>query len=142
MTQAGAKVKAGDFARESSPRTSVVGSITTAETAVDTITADLVSGVSYEVEWISQFSDTVAADQVLVALREDSTTGAQMFGFYAGSPNPTSAAFPIRIMAIYTAAATGSKTFVGCLKRQSGTGTISSNAGATAPSMIIVRKIP
>lgn len=127
--------------RDNSSRTSSVGSITTVETAVDTITVSLVNGQEYEVEWISQFTDTVAADQVLVALREDSTTGTQVWGYFAASPNPVSAAYPIRVLGTYTAVATGSKTFVGCLKRQSGTGTITSAAASTAVSRIIVRQV-
>ncbi len=127
--------------RDSSARTSSSAGFTTTATVVDTITVSLVNGETYEVEWVSQFSDTVAADRVLVALCEDNAAGTQLFGYFAASPNPTSAAFPIRVLAEYTAVATGSKTFVGVLQRVAGTGTITSGAGSTAPSRIIVRQV-
>ena len=50
----------------------------TTATEIGSVTASLVDGVVYEVECIAQVSSSVDGDNVLLLLREDSTTGTVM----------------------------------------------------------------
>jgi hypothetical protein len=121
------------------PRTSSSGTFT-AETVVDTITADLVTGKEYEIRWTGLFQSSVAADVVNTQLREDSISGTRICD---GRTPCTTAnkAFAAAVRGFYTAVATGSKTFVVTGVRDSGTGNITAAAVATSPAVLTIDQV-
>jgi hypothetical protein len=139
-----ALVAAGERVRASklSPRigTTVATASTgtfTAETLCDSITVPLIDGQVYKIVWATLMQSSVAADNARVRIREDSITGTQLQVFRIGLP-VSGTGFPAFVYAEYTAAATGSKTFVGTGERASGTGNISRVASATSPTYLFV----
>lgn len=113
----------------------------TAETVTDTVSADLVLGRLYKVVAYQLIASSVANDSVNVRLREDNLTGTQMQAIRVEVPI-TSTVFLAYVEAHYTAAATGSKTFVCTGVRASGTGNISHNASSTQPNYLYVDYVP
>lgn len=113
-----------------------------AETVVETVTAPLVTGYGYDVEWDSQFASTAAGDTAQLQLRQDTVAGTVMRRSRLTLPRVTDP-WPCRLAARYTAAATGNKTFVGTLIRAAGTGTLT-RVGTLAnggPSRLTVREV-
>lgn len=112
----------------------------TAETVVDTITANLIAGKTYEVTYNGLFQSSVAADVVNINLREDSISGTRMCDGRASmvTANKT---FLMACRAIYVAVSTGSKTFVLTGTRDSGTGNITRAAASNDPSLMTVRRV-
>lgn len=112
----------------------------TAETVVDTIIANLISGKTYEVTWNGLYQSSVAADVVNTNLREDSISGTRMVDGRTtmATANKT---FLASVRAIYVAVSTGSKTFVVTGTRDSGTGNITRAAASTDPALITVRRV-
>lgn len=109
----------------------------TAETLVDSVTANLVNGATYRITWAFAAVSTVAADLVRVRLREDNVTGTirQLGGVYISHSGQKLLG---RIEGEYTATATGSKTFVGTSMRFAGTGNITHNASTNEPHYLYV----
>jgi hypothetical protein len=120
--------------------TSTSANITTTETVVDTITADLISGQEYEVHFYGIWGSSVASDECLIRIREDSLTGTQMVDnrVRIGTANKYYAGL---LQANYTATATAAKTFKVTLVRESGTGNCTRGASATSPALFTVRQV-
>lgn len=143
MSSSGFQVLAGRIPGErvgGVVRTSTVGSITTSEVAVDTVTAPLVAGRTYGIWWFSQAQSSVAADTVNARMREDNATGTRMTVKRMAIPE-SGQNYEIAHYGEYTAVATANKTFVGTLVRGSGTGTIQSPASSTSHCIIYVEYI-
>lgn len=99
----------------------------TSETVVDSVTASLVAGITYSVTWNPGVDSTVAGDTLLVRLRQDGIAGTQMQRSRVEIPATGGAGtrYIETLYAEFTAAATGSKTFVGTIQRLSGSGSVS-----------------
>lgn len=122
---------------DTTERTANVGTFTTTETQIDTVTVSLVSGRTYGVWLYGTFQTTVANDSVNAAIREDSTSGTRMTVARVYLPI-LGVGFGFALYAEYTAGSTGDKTFVGTGQRQSGTGSITAAAAATQKAYIYV----
>jgi hypothetical protein len=109
----------------------------TAETLVDSVTANLVAGATYRITWAFSAVSTVATDLVRVRLREDNVTGTvrSLGGVYISHSGQKILG---RIEGEFTAASTGAKTFVGTSMRFAGTGNISHNASVNEPHYLYV----
>lgn len=140
MSNTGQQVIAGRIPGEriaSGPRTTTPATFT-AETAVDTVTAALVSGRRYAIHWYANVQSSVAADQVGIKIREDSVSGTQMTNQRAPVLTTAGVAYPVAQYAEFTAVSTGNKTFVGTMVRSVGTGNITAGASATQQAHIYV----
>lgn len=118
--------------------TSSSGTFTTTETVVDTVTAPLITGKLYEVLWTTNAQSSVANDVVLARIREDALAGTQIMDGRVDA-SAANVNFLVALRVIYTAVATGNKTFVGTFVRSSGTGNVLRYAAATSPSTLSVR---
>jgi len=111
----------------------------TALTLIGTITVSLISGKVYKVECTAQVASTVATDAVQVSLVEDSTAGAEIArGRVIVDASAANAPGPVPLRALYTAVATGSKTFVVAAQRAAGSGNVRREAGTTFPQVLTV----
>jgi hypothetical protein len=111
--------------------------ITGTELVTDTITVALVAGVRYKIVHDASWQSTVGGDGVLIRLRQDNVTGGQLQG-YRVLTSVAAAEYAGHIEGFYTAAATGSKTFVATSVRSGGTGTVNRVGAATTPSNLYV----
>lgn len=121
-------------------RTSDTSTVTTTETVADSVTASLVSGEKYRVRWAVGYTSDTAADTVFLRLRQDNVSGTVMT-LVRGDNRVTNGAgsrWVAEVEAEYTAAATGSKTFVGTYVRASGSGNVKVVAAATYPTYLYV----
>jgi hypothetical protein len=121
--------------------TSDSGTFNTTETAVLSVTVPLVSGRTYSIHTYLRISSTVDNDDVRVAIREDSASGAFVTTDRRelDADNQGSLGQSFHVMAFFTATATEDKTFVTSAVRDSGTGTYNLSASANRPSMLYVR---
>ena len=109
----------------------------TAETICDTVTAILTSGQTYGIFWYAQIQSTVAGDAAGIKIREDSVAGTQMVSQRIELAD-SGAGYPVAQYAEYTAASSGSKTFVGTAVRSVGTGNLTAAGSATQQANIFV----
>lgn len=117
--------------------TAVSAGFTTVETVTDSVTATLVAGQRYRVTWDGAFVSTIAGDVVLYRIREDNGAGTVLQS-YRTTLSVQNIGFGAHMEAWYTAAASGSKTFVMAAVRSVGTGTVTRTASATTPSNLYV----
>ncbi len=139
MSSAGRKLVAGRIPGEriaTTISTVPLGGITTTETTFISVTAPLVNGRTYRVRLISHIGSSVNGDRGLVRIREDDDTGTQLQ--VERIHIPVAGSYPGHTEVEYTATASGDKTFVATLVRESGTGSMSHNAGATQPAYMYV----
>ena len=116
--------------------TSSVTSIST-ETQTDSITVTLVSGETYEIVHSAIWSGSSSSVIVKPRIREDSSSGTQL----ASWEFPVTAVahyYNGMFRAIYTATASGSKTFV--VTGEANTGTCNRVGSSTDPSNLTVEK--
>jgi hypothetical protein len=119
-------------------RTSDSSGFTTTETLIDTVTVSVVSGRTYRVTWHSSLSSTVAGDDVLARIREDSGTSGTQLSYVQVDSTSTSNRWPADVETEFTASSTGSKTFSGTMQRTAGSGTITVKSAATSPTYLYV----
>jgi hypothetical protein len=122
------------------PRTSTPALVTTTETVQDTVTADLVAGRTYKITYKSGIISSVAADSAFLRIREDNLAGnqLQLERVYSPLTGGGGSRWTADLEAEFTAVSTGTKTFVGTLIRATGTGNITSPAGAQQPTYFYV----
>jgi hypothetical protein len=84
---------------------------------------------------------TVAGDLAFMRLREDTSAGTQNDATNVSIPTTSGSGFPGILYAEYTAAATGSKTWVVTGSRGAGTGTQSIAAGGSRPAYLTVDRL-
>lgn len=117
--------------------TADTANVDTTETVLASVAAPVVQGRTYKIVFDGAVQLSVADDQFLVHIREDSVTGTQI-----GSRRVTAASTnvnqPFHFEGEYTAAATGTKTIVLTFERVSGTGTIHIDAGLSNPSYFYI----
>lgn len=120
-------------------QTSDSATFTTANTAIGTVTAALVSGRTYKIRLITHIGTTTGGDTADVNIRENNTAGVEIQAAVA-VPIPTNTAVGhyVELEGEYTAVATGSKTFVAVASRNSGSGTLRREAAATRPHLFYV----
>lgn len=120
-------------------RTSSSSSIT-AETLMDTVAAELVSGKVYRITYDAGFTSATALDTVFLRLRENNLVGTQLsINRYDNRvTNGGGSRWPARIEVEFTAVATGSKTFAATLQCNVGTSTAQIVAGASLPVYLYV----
>lgn len=118
------------------------------ETITDTVTFEAMTGRTYEFEWShtlaqpSAGTNPVVGDRWATRIREDNVLGtARALGrlFWEGAGNI--AQRPTVIRGRWTAAATGPKTVVGTLVRESGAGDARRFGAADRPSILTVRDV-
>lgn len=109
---------------------------TTTETSLATVTPFLVTGRTYRIIWIPAFEITI--DGIIRAtIREDTISGTIINLRDVWADN-TGTATGVYVEGLYTAVATGDKTFVGSGDVLSGGGTANLNAAAIFPSYFYV----
>lgn len=112
----------------------------TTEKVIATVSATLVSGKQYCIEFDSTWDRTVLSDDFLVRIREDSLTGT----IINGQRMPAAAALTgegFGLRGFHTAAGDGAKTFVATVVRVGGTGTITRRGSATGPTQTTVTQV-
>lgn len=121
-----------------STRTSSVGPFT-AETVVDTVTANLENACTYRIRWLGHISSTVADGYARHRIRLGSTTGGTQLNLRQ-TPTNTAAnqSFPAPNEAYYTATADGDQAFCVTVNRQAGTGNLLAAAAADTPTYLAV----
>lgn len=141
MASAGEVIKAWHGARiATTTATSSTATFTTTETITDSVTAALVNGERYLVEFWGRFSTSVAGDNIIVAIREDNVSGTRL-NEEERDLVAASMGVAAYMRAEYTAAATGDKTFVVTGDRVAGTGNITRVAAVTGPALLSVTHI-
>lgn len=113
----------------------------TAETVIDSVTASLITGKTYKVVFYGRFFKDVADGIIRARIREDSISGTELAITQLYSATVINQSFPIYIEVLYTAVATGDKTFVATGARQTGTGNVTAQASATAPTYLYVEYV-
>lgn len=109
---------------------------TTAETSLATVTASLVTGRTYRIVWVPAFQITV--DSVIRAtIREDTISGT-ILNLRDVWIDSGGTATGLEVEVLYTAVATGDKTFVGSGDVLAGAGTANLNAASNFPSYLYV----
>jgi hypothetical protein len=112
-----------------------------AETVVDTITVDVVSGEDYSVDYHGVITGSAANNVAGVALRETSVAGTQMASADVAIPIGSSRVYMGNLYAEYQSGATGTKTFVVTLALRTGTGTVKRYGSSAAPAYLVVNQI-
>lgn len=123
---------------ETTTRTSNSSAISTTETAIDTVTADVVSGRTYKVRYVYNWSGSVAADQFYLRTREGSGTGGTQLTYHNIRTAVTTQIFGNTLEVEWTAGSTGSQSFSTTLVRQTGTGAATIRASSTQPAYLYV----
>lgn len=121
--------------------TAATATSSTVETVWATWTASVISGQTYEIEAMYSVKTSVAGDGSLERIREDSLTGNQLQGVTVPLPGTISGGNPAYIRAEYTAASTGTKTFVLTAIRNGGTGVHNLQASSSSPATFRVQPI-
>lgn len=142
---AGAKIRAATLDALLNPRiattteTTDSGTITSTETTVISVTGALVSGRTYRVRTVVGVMSSVAADNITVRLREDSSSGT-LLNYDEVDIDRTSATgnFKAVLEAEYTAGSSGNKTFVATVQQATGTGNCRMEAGTDHPSYLYI----
>jgi hypothetical protein len=96
----------------------------TTEQVVDTVTCTVISGRSYLVEAFFPYTGTVVADGFFVLLREGITTAGTQLTYQTATISQTVRVEAFRPAVLWTASSTGSQSFCVCVRRNSGTGTL------------------
>jgi hypothetical protein len=122
-----------------SVRTTSSGTFT-AETQLDSVAADLVSGRTYRITWQVHLQSSVANDLIRMFIRSTGVGGAQRQLDNMTAP-VANVAFSKTISVEFTASSTASHTFAGTAQRQTGTGNISSSQSATQPAYLRVNYV-
>lgn len=116
------------------------GSSFTSETVTDTITVNLTSGKVYEIKASQMWSSSVVDDINMATIRENNISGTVLQQRSVQLPN-TSRWFGTEMSVLYTAVATGSKTFVVTGQRVAGSGNITRGGATTTPSVMTVNQV-
>lgn len=141
MASAGEVIEAWHGARIATTKaTSTTSTFTTTETVTDSVTAALVDGERYLVEFWGHFGTTVNGDDVTVQIREDSVSGTSITQNTVDIPTG-SVSIAVYLRTEYTAVATGNKTFVATGDRFAGTGNITRVASSGVPAFLTVTHI-
>jgi hypothetical protein len=110
----------------------------TTELAIDQVTATLVNGRTYKIEWTLTWSGTVTDDQFFVLLRLGSGIAGTQLTFRTVAIGRS---FGAHMRAYYTASSSGSQTFTGSLRRSTGTGTMTATGSATQNRILTVERM-
>ena len=121
-------------------RTSNVGTFTV-ETLLDSVTASLVSGKTYRVRYYVRLFSSVADGIARFRIHEDSISGTVLAITQLYTAVTVNQSFPTYIEVLYTAVATGDKTFVATGIRQTGTGNLTAQAATDAPTYLYVEYV-
>jgi hypothetical protein len=108
------------------------------ETEVDSVTAPLVSGRTYRIRHVAKFSTDSADTLVVSRIREDSVTGTALSNHQTNMGTTSAFGFTLINEVEFTATATGNKTFSATGNRNGGSGNITAEATATAPTYLYV----
>lgn len=137
-------------AAEAAPVGMLVGSSTetsdsgtfTSETQIGAVTFTEISGYVYLIECGVQLASATVTDIVQGTLRENSSAGTERHsGRFPAQTSDQARPIVISLAYLYTAAATGSKTFVATGQRVSGGGNVKREAGTTHPQLFVVRRV-
>lgn len=118
--------------------TSDTATFTTTETVIDTVTAALVTGRTYQVRWAGGVASTVNDTAVLARIRDTNLVGTTLQERNVPVTTTSSSGVPVNIEAEYTAVATGNHTFVTTGLRNGGTGTLLGEGALTHPRYLYV----
>jgi hypothetical protein len=114
----------------------------TAEASVGSVTCYLETGKTYALTGNARISSTVASENSIARVREDTASGTQVTQAQVTVSNTSTQGFNAAIYGEYTAVATGNKTFHLTLQRNGGTGNHQIRGAAVAPSWLYVELIP
>lgn len=110
----------------------------TTELIVDQVTAAVVSGRRYKIEWVLSFSGTVTDDRFFLIIRAGSTVADTQLKFSTVEINNQ---FDAIVTTFWTAGSTGNQTFTATARRSSGTGTLTAAGSATNPRHLSVERM-
>lgn len=114
------------------------GMFTTTAVQVASITAPLISGLTYRVTFDGAFDTTVTGDIVRARIFEDNTSGTQLQVRDTASMNAAGLVTGLRMEVEFEAVSTGNKTFVVTGERDAGSGNIILSAHSTFPTYLYV----
>jgi hypothetical protein len=109
----------------------------TSEAIIDSVTASLITGKIYKITWHGRFQSSVAGDDALFRIREDSLTGTEIASV-AEDLTVIGRQARSTIEVEFTAVATASKTFKATLERLAGTGGLHGDAAVAGPTYFYV----
>lgn len=114
------------------------GAIGASETAIDQVTADLVSGRSYKVRWFVPYSSTTAtgASSYLARIRQGSGTGGTQLSYTRLDTPAATRVLTKYVEANFTASSTGSQTFTGTVQRDTGADTVNLKGATSQPRLL------
>lgn len=128
-------------------RTSASSAFTTTEVVLDTVTVNLVSGVTYRITCDTQFgtssatTTTTAFERVRAQIREDNVSGTVIALRDVTTVLGGGVSYPMFLQARFVAASTASKTFVGTGDRITGAGNITSFADASSSAFFRIETL-
>lgn len=140
MVAAGTILRAGRLPGEEiavATETSDSSTFTTTETSIGSVTASLISGVTYWVYAQVPISSSGTGDDVDVRIRQDNVSGTEMALTTIDIVSATTPTVAV-LRARYTAGSTGSKTFVVTGDRVGGSNNIRREASSTRPQIMAV----
>lgn len=107
------------------------------EMTVDSLTAPLIEGRTYAVQWFGKVNSTVAGDDVVIRIREDSSSGSVLLALNKDIAVLNREPFtPLYVE--YTAGASGDKTFVVTLERDAGSGDVFAPGNSSSRAYLYV----
>jgi hypothetical protein len=112
--------------------------ITTTETTIATLVVpNLSAGFTYAVKWTGRISGSVATDIALVFIRPTSlaTAALSVSPIYMGGTSTEGVS--VDVYGEFTAATSGSQTFIASLVRTVGSGNVFARAGSLAPHFLL-----
>ncbi len=112
------------------------------ETQLATLAVNVVSGQKYKLTFSAGVGVDVAADCPVIRVHEDTSAGTQILVGQCYGDTTSGVGFMLTYVVDWTAAATGSKTFVITGQRNDGTGTAHRiRAASSRPATLIVEKV-
>jgi hypothetical protein len=122
--------------------TSDSSTFTATETQLDSVTAALVDGRTYQVKWDGAIGGTVDDSVVLIRIREDDTSGTIIQERNYRVDTTLTTGVGTAAEAEFTASTTANKTFVATgLRNGTGTATFHAEGASTRPRLLYVNYI-
>jgi hypothetical protein len=135
MVAAGETIKASRVPRllDRDSLTATTANVTSVETVVMTVTADLIAGQTYKIITWGRYDVSVNGDDPFIRIKEDGTSGTQLQGDVWDIPDQAHA-WSKTLTGFYTAASDETKSFVHTIVRNTGTGNLTIAASSSVPA--------
>jgi CO dehydrogenase/acetyl-CoA synthase delta subunit len=135
MATSGETVKASRVPRllDRDTLTATTANVTTVETVVMSVSADLIAGETYKIMTWGRYDVSTNGDDPFIRIKEDSVSGTQLQGDIWDIPDQL-IAWSKTLTAFYVAVSDGPKTFVHTIVRNAGGGNLTIAAASTVPA--------